>query len=304
MRIAIATVAALLLLPTAVHAKGDPTTKALTALVTTQVGGLTPMSGEEGVPEATYADGARFSALGDQGDEPDVDATTLADAVIGPGGPVASKVKALRITLAADGASAIVSFDAWFKVKYDVSGDLPELTVRASEVAVKTAAGWRIAGGAWSGAQPNAPVNAAAQKGTLTLAAIPAAAEDADARAALDALIASGVDAPAAKRASLVAIGSGPKELTSSGAVLAKAWKGGWLGKVVIDGATRAVVAPSGTVAWVTADVRLTKTKGKASYAIPFRLFTVFEKVGGAWSLVHAHFAVPPPSGDHRVITG
>lgn len=277
------------------HAKGDATTKALTALVTTQVDAFMPMSGDEGVPDATYADGAHFSAIGDQADEPDVEAATLPDAVIGPGAPVAHKVKDLRVTLVADGAVAVVSFEAWFKVKYDVSGDLPQLTARASELAVKTADGWRIAGGAWSWAQPNAKVNAAAQRGELKLAAIPAGAEDAAARAAFDALIANGVDAPAAKRAGLLAIGSGPKELTTTGGALAKAWKAGWLGKLAVDGPIRAALAPGGAVAWVTANVRLTKTKGKATYAIPFRLFTVFEKTAGAWSLVHAHFAVPPP---------
>jgi ketosteroid isomerase-like protein len=283
------------------RAKSDAPAAAVTKLIKAQVDGLVPMSDDEGVPADVYVDDAVFSAVGGGGGAGDlgkVGPAQLADGVIGPGGVVARKVKDVRVTVAADGATAVVAFTAWFKVKYDVSGDLPQLTMRASELAVKTDHGWRVAGGVWSGAQGNPAVNAAAQKGTLGALDPVADADDGDAsiRAAFADLIAKGVDATGAARKDLIAIGSGPGELTTAGAVLAKAWKAAWVGHLAVDGHVRASIAPSGTTGWAVANVKLTKTKGKTTYAIPFRILAVFDKdASGAWSLAHAHFAVPVP---------
>src|SRR5262249_15614992 len=153
------------------------------------------------------------------------------------------------------------------------------------------------AGGVWSSAQANAAINAAATKGKL--AALDSVGDtdpaDASLRAAVTDLVGQGLDAAAAARKDLVAIGSGPNEVTTSGAPLAKAWKAAWAGHMTVLGHPRGQVAPSGTTAWVTVNVKLSKQKGATSYAVPFRLFLVFDKAGGAWSLMHAHFAVPIP---------
>jgi SnoaL-like domain len=287
-----------LLAPAAARAKGDNPTAALRKLIDAQVGGMIGM-GEE-APDAVYVDGAAFSSIGG-GSDTDVGKTgaeQLADAELGPCSLHQHNIKDLRITMAGDGQSAAVAFTAWLERKCDVSGEYFDTFVRASEVAVKTAEGWRIAGGEWSSAQANAQVNAAAGKGKLP--ALDAVGDsdpaDADLRAAFTSLVGQGLDAAAAARKDLVAIGSGPGEVTTSGAPLAKAWKAAWAGHMTVLGHPRAQVAPSGTTAWVTANVKLTKQKGATSYAIPFRLFLVFDKAGGAWSLMHAHFAVPVPS--------
>jgi ketosteroid isomerase-like protein len=83
-------------------------------------------------------------------------------------------------------------------------------------------------------------------------------------------------------------IGSGPNERTTSGAVLAKAWKAAWQGKSTVT-SLAARVTEAGTTGWVAASVDLQK-KG---YKVPFLVFCVFETTkDGAWSLVHVHFAV------------
>ena len=106
--------------------------------------------------------------------------------------------------------------------------------------------------------------------------------------AAFAKLASDGVDATAAARADLVAIGSGPNERTVGGAVLARGWKALWRGKLTIA-STIAGLAPSGTTGWVAAHVAL----AKGSYTTPFTLFCVFDKTAtGEWSLVHIHFGV------------
>lgn len=274
------------------HAKPDP----IAALVEAQTGGFVPMGGDDSVPADVYVDGAVFSMVGNN-DVGKVGPDQLPDAIIGPCFPKEHTVKQLHATMSADGKAAAISFAAEFNSKCDVSGELFFMGVRASEVAVKTSAGWRIAGGEWSVAQANKAVNDAAIAGKLS--ALDAVADDdggdKDVRAAFASLVADGVDAAGAARKDLVSIGSGPGERSTTGAALAKPWKAAWVGHVDVKGHIRVETAPSGTTAWVTANVTLGKHKGGVGYAIPFRVFFVFDKVASGWSLVHAHFAVPIP---------
>ncbi|HTJ42299.1 MAG TPA: nuclear transport factor 2 family protein [Kofleriaceae bacterium] len=278
-------------------AKGDDPKAAATKLVKQQVASLAAMIDETELPEHVYTDDATFSIVNDSVDVGKSGAAQLGDAVLGPCGLHSHSLKDVRAQLAADGQTAVVSFAVHFELKCDVSGEYFDRDERATELAVKTKDGWRIAGGLWSQAMANGPINAAAIKGTMP-ALDPVADADGDAglRAALDALLAKGVDDAAAARKELTAIGSGPKEITTSGAAFAKPWKAAWVSKALATGHVRAEVAPSGTTGWAVANVMLAKKKGGDSYVIPFRVLFVFDKNGDAWSLVHVTFAVPSPS--------
>jgi hypothetical protein len=95
------------------------------------------------------------------------------------------------------------------------------------------------------------------------------------------------VDAAAAARSDLVAIGSGPGERTVGGAVFARAWNAAWKGKVTVASVFGRAL-PGGTTGWVGASIEL----AKPGYKVPFTVFAVFDKAAdGAWSLVHIHFA-------------
>ncbi|MEO8707142.1 MAG: hypothetical protein ABI867_44355, partial [Kofleriaceae bacterium] len=182
---------------------------------------------------------------------------------------------------------------AWASVLADIS-ILPQNQPgrddpwRASDVLVKTAAGWRIAAMAWSRPVANAVANRDAKAGTLRAHTVEGDAGDAELRAAFAKLATSGVDADAATRTDLVAIGSGPGERTIGGAIFAKAWAAGWQNHVTITSSI-ARLAPSGTTGWVAATIEL----AKRDYAIPFFVFCVFDKTAaGAWSLVHIQLAI------------
>jgi hypothetical protein len=293
MRIAIACV--LVAATTAAASAKDDPKAAIGALARKQVGSLAAAIDDSELPAGIYTDDATFSATG-QYDVGACAPAQLGDAVLGMCGLHSDDVTGLRVQLAADGQSAVVSFAVHFELKCDVSGEYFDRDERASEIAVKTKNGWRIAGGAWSDPVANADADAAAAKGKLpALAAVADADGDASVRAAVDALVAKGVDDAAAARKELIAIGSGPRELTTTGAALAKPWKAAWVGHTTIDGKVRAQVAPGGGAAWAIANVTSTRTKGKATTKIPFRVLLAFVKAGDAWSLVHAHFAVRPP---------
>lgn len=270
--------------------------KELAALIDTQVGGLQPMGEDEGVPAGVYLDDVQLSTVGSN-DVGKITPGGLPDAVIGPCFPKEHTITLFHVTPSADGKSAAVSFTVEINSKCDVSGELFYLKARASEVAVKTADGWRIAGGEWSFDQDNKRINDKAKAGTLSALDPVADTDEGDAgvRAAFAALLATGVDATAAARKDLIAIGSGPGERSTTGAAFARPWKAAWVGHVEPIGKLRVELAPSGTTGWVTADVSLTKTKGGATYKIPFRMFAVFDKTAGGWSLIHVHFAVPSP---------
>lgn len=280
--------------PTA-HAKGDDPQAAITKLLHAQIDAMAPLAGDEGVPEGVYLDGAQLSTVGN-GDQGKVGPSQFADAVVGPCYPKQRTIKQLHISPSADGASAAASFLVELQSKCDVSGELFPMGARVSEVVVKTKDGWRIAGGAWSTDEDNARTNEAARAGKLA-ALQPvgdSSAGDASVGAAFAALLADGVDKDGAARADLIVFGSGPGERTTSGAPFARAWKAAWVGHIATTGPVRTEVAPSGTTAWVTANVKLTKGKAGATYAIPFRLFVVFDRTkAGAWSLIHVHIAAP-----------
>jgi hypothetical protein len=192
-----------------------------------------------------------------------------------------------QITLAGDGKSAWVSQN----VRIDdtikpgkVSTDL----WRVSELVVKTPAGWRIGAAAWTKGVPDATANKDAKANNksakLELGDKPG---DASLRDAFAKLVTDGLDATAAARKDLVAIGSAPNERTTGGAMHAKAWAA-WKGKAKVVSSV-AGVAPSGTTGWVAANVEV----DKGGYKIPFLVFCVFDKTAkGEWSVVHSHFAV------------
>lgn len=186
-------------------------------------------------------------------------------------------------TFSRDGNAVWIAFDVAGKGK----------TWRATELAFKdlTKGEWQIAAGLWSTSRLNGEVNKAAAAGKLALPPPIADKADGDAelRAAFDKLLSDGLDATAAARKELIAIGSGPNERTKTGAALAKPWKVAWAKKLSVRGGAIAKVLPSGTTGWVMADVLL----DKGAYKVPFRVFVVFDKTSaGAWSLVQAHFAV------------
>jgi len=170
---------------------------------------------------------------------------------------------------------------------------------RVSDVLVRGPERWLIAAAMWSEGQPNAKVNQAAQAGKAPalppLAPADDKAGDASLRDAFTALLAGPLDAVAAKRATLAAIGSGPKEVSRTGKALAGPWAAAWAKHVTVVGGVIAKVAPGGNTGWVAADVDLDKAK-PAPYKLRFRVFFVFDRAAsGAWTLVHAHFATPAP---------
>jgi hypothetical protein len=159
-------------------------------------------------------------------------------------------------------------------------------TWRASDLAVKTATGWQLAALAWTMPMANDEVNRDAKAGKLVSPKFAGDAGDASLNAAFAKLATSGLDAGAAARGDLVAIGSGPGERTV-GPVFGKAWNAAWKGHVTIASSI-ARAAPSGTTGWVAARIEL----AKQGYKIPFFAFAVFDKsASGEWSLVHIHFA-------------
>jgi hypothetical protein len=157
---------------------------------------------------------------------------------------------------------------------------------RASDLAVKTATGWQLAAVAWTKPIANDDVNRDAKAGKLTSPKLAGDPGDASLNAAFARLATSGIDAGAAARADLLAIGSGPGERTV-GPIFGKAWNAAWKGHVTITSSI-ARAAPSGSTGWVAARIEL----AKQGYKIPFFAFAVFDKsASGEWSLVHIHFA-------------
>jgi hypothetical protein len=193
------------------------------------------------------------------------DARTPDARVIGTAKPIGAP----SIGLSRDGASA------W------ASGN------RVSELLVKTPAGWQIAAEFATEPRGDDEAARAAKAGKpAPQLALPPGGGDASLLAAFGKLASDGVDADAAKRADLVAIGSAPGERTVGGAVLARGWNAYWKGRVKIASSV-AGIAPSGTTGWVAANV----SQAKSGYAIPFTLFCIFDKTAaGDWSLVHVHF--------------
>jgi ketosteroid isomerase-like protein len=201
-----------------------------------------------------------------------------------------SKLRDRQIQVAGDGKSAWLNETAHIEIENDVSGTAIEASDwRISELVVKTPAGWRIAASVWTTAIPDATANKDAKAGKKKgpRVSLDDKASDASLRAAFGKLLTDGLDATAAARKDLVAIGSAPGERTNGGAIHAKAWAG-WKGKATVT-SSDAGVSPAGSTGWVAANVEV----DKGGYKMPFIVFCVFEKTPkGEWSVVHSHFAV------------
>jgi len=201
------------------------------------------------------------------------------------------KVTSFAAHVAPGGDLAVVSYAVYIKelVTMDEGGLYNEETYHVTEIAKKTADGWRVISGLWALPVKNADVNKDAKAGKLDqLAPLPGSGE----KSLLEAftkLTTGGFDEAAIKRKDLVAFGSGPKERTVGGAVLAKAWQAAWANKLKVD-SVLASNDPKATLGYVIANVTLQKT----GYTIPFRVMFVFERKTAAepWSVIHAHFAV------------
>jgi len=228
--------------------------------------------------DAIYAADAAFSLAGAT-DEPQVARDRIAAVLAG-----ATRVGPPRIGRSADDKSAWVAMVV--KVK--------DVEWRVSELAINTPNGWRIAGGLASVGQDNKAVNTAAKANKLKLAALPDGKSDAALAKTFGALTKTPLDAAAASREELVAFGSGPGERTTSGGILARAWKAAWAKRITVDGPVIARLAPSGLTGFVIANIFLEKPD-KPAYKVPFRVLFLFDKAGASWSLVHAHFATAAP---------
>ncbi|HEY5945776.1 MAG TPA: HEAT repeat domain-containing protein [Kofleriaceae bacterium] len=232
----------------------------------------------EGQADSVYTADATFSVAGTS-DQPQLAREPFSKLI--KGGSVTSRA----IGTSGDGKSA------WVALVANIKG----VEWRVSELAVSGTGGWRIAGGLASVGVDNKAVNAAAKANKLKLAALPETkAADPDVTSAFTALMTSPLDATAAARGELIAFGSGPGERTTSGAVLARAWKGSWAKRLTVDGPVVTRLAPSGTTGYVIANIALAKP-GSVAYKIPFRVLFVLDKLGGKWSVVHAHFATVAP---------
>lgn len=182
--------------------------------------------------------------------------------------------KDLAITFSRDGSSA------W--ITSALSDD------RITDVAIKTADGWKLALAARSRGVADTTVNAEAKVGKRPVPASTPATGDPALRAVFDSLLENGLDDVAAIQPRLVAIGSAPKEHTIGGAILATGWNAAWKGKAKLT-SVWARTTPSGTTGWVVAKVALQKP----GYVVPFALVCIFDKqADGTWSLAHIHFSV------------
>jgi hypothetical protein len=201
------------------------------------------------------------------------------------------KVTSFAAHVAPSGDLALVSYAISIKelVTMDDGGLYNEETYHVTEIAKKTADGWRVITGLWALPVKNADVNKNAKAGKLDkLSPLPGTG-DKSLLEAFTKLTTGGLDEAAVKRKDLVAFGSGPKERTVGGAVLAKAWQAAWANKVKVD-SVLASSDPKATLGYVIANVTLQKT----GYTIPFRVMFVFERktTADAWTVIHAHFAV------------
>lgn len=204
-------------------------------------------------------------------------------AVTTNGKPVAELLESCKPTGESD-ATVTMSRDGSSAWGDETAGDIDH----ASSVLVKTPKGWQIAAAMWTEPVDNDDANRDAKAGKLHPAKLDGDPGDQSLRDAFAKLTTDGVDAAAAARTDLVAIGSGFGERTVGGAGFARAWNAAWKGKVTVVSSV-AHATPSGTTGWVTASVEL----AKHGYQIPFTVFAVFDKTAdGHWSLVHIHFAV------------
>jgi hypothetical protein len=200
----------------------------------------------------------------------------------------------IQVAMSRDGKSAWVSFDATTEAACNGCRSEPGPTLRSSQLVVKVGDAWLVDTSLWSTGTADAKVNKDAKAGKQEA---PEEVADADAgdpsvRAALATLVAKGFDPELAKNKQLIGIGSAPKEVVAFTS-LVPFFNKNWVGKLEVKGPVWATVAPSGTTAVAMANVSLTKTVAKSTFAVAFRWFVVFDKdATGAWQPVHVHFAV------------
>jgi hypothetical protein len=215
---------------------------------------------------------------------------------LGLGGP---EIKTYSINnfsarVSPDGNVAVVSYiiKTHYLVTMDDGGMYDDTLNRVTEIAKKTKDGWRVTFGLWTDAVKNDEANKTAKAGKLPALKPLSGKGDASLIEAFTKLTTGSFDEAATKRKDLIAIGSGPNERTTSGAILAKAWQAAWSNKVKVDSVMASNDA-NATLGYVMANVTLQKS----GFTIPFRVLVVFERKTSSdpWSVVHMHFAVPPP---------
>lgn len=277
-------------------AKGDPSEPQIKKAVTAQLD-LYEKQNMKSDDERPYTSDGRIASVSSTSDGAS-DLLDLSDSpprVMGGMFPSPLVPKDMRVGLSQDGNSAWVTFNVKMQLGM---GNGPPVTInyRASELLVKVGAAWKVHAAAWSEGVADAKVNAVAKAGKVQSPEPVIEKETGDAALfeAFDHLLAKGFDARSAANATLVGIGSAPKELTLGGKKLAPGFAKGWVGKVSTTGPRLALMTPSSTTGAVWANVALTKVAGKVTYKIPFRLFVIFDKVEGAWTPIHVHFAVAP----------
>lgn len=268
--------------------KVSPQTRAIAAVIDEQFAGFRDTKRAQ----AIYSDNAMVAMTGGTS-TPQVNKLDHADGkwtIFGPAAVGKHKVRDLRVTVAADGASAWASFIV--KVSVDGLARSGSVDYRATQLFEKSTGGWKVRAAAWSVGVTNAAIAKAAKAGTFTTLETVFSHDlgERDVLAAAKALWTSGLDGTATTRADLIAIGPAPGEVAFGGKKVAAKHKREWLDKLSVTGAIWAVTV--GSTASATANIDL--QRGGAT--IPARMFAVLEKTpAGVWSPVLVHVAVAPP---------
>ncbi len=223
---------------------------------------------------------------------PQVNQLTDADGkwtLFGPSKVGKHTVRELRVVLARDGASAWASFDV--KVSVDGLAKTGVVDFRATELFVKGSAGWQVRAAAWSTAM-SARALAKALKASK-LARLETVFDqdlgDRDVLVAVKTFARDGLDATAATRTDLVAIGVASGERVLGGKLVAAKLAKNWAKTITLTGATWAATAGTTACATVNAEIQ------RGATTLPARLFVIFERAeGGNWSPVLVHLAAAP----------
>jgi hypothetical protein len=263
-------------------------TKAIAAVIDAQLAGFRDTTRDVSV----YASTAMVAMTGGTS-TPQVNKLSDAEGkwtIFGPATIGKHKVRDLRVVVARDGNSAWASF--MVKITVDGLAKSGAIDYRATELLSRTSSGWQVQAAAWSTATSSAALAKAAKADALPAleTVFDQNIGDRDVLGAVKSLASAGLDATAAARTDIVAIGPVAGDVTLGGKKLAAKFKKDWVGKLAIHGATWAIT--TGTTASATVNVKL--TRGDAT--IPARLFAVFEQDrGGAWSPVIVHLAASAP---------
>jgi hypothetical protein len=184
----------------------------------------------------------------------------------------------VHITLSRDGKTAWASLTSTLMIAGGDSNPHDDYW-RASDVVVKTDAGWRIAAAAWTQPRDDADAIKSAKRGpSLHPATLEGDPGDAGLVAAFSRLVADGAGVATDD---FIAIGSADERMVG-GRAFATPWNAAWKGRAKVR-AISARLAPSKTTGWVVARVDLPG----ADYTLPFLVFAVFDKNAIGWGLVH-----------------